>query len=189
MATIEIALLSEHLDESQIEAMLSAIADETTVVLDSGSDEDSIVVDSSIDDDLFVDFLGHLDANDLDADIYIPLDFEEVVEIGEFKIGSTHALQLVLDNLRDDFFVEADEDDDEEEDLVGNEFDVEDGEAEDDDGGLDEMGTEFSDGESYGHDDSSDIDAKDEQLRHIWKVVHRAAKESIEAKLALVFHT
>ena len=126
----------------------------------------------------------------MDADIYIPLDFEEVVKIGEFKIGSTHALQLVLDNLRDDFFVESDEDDDEEEeDLVGNEFDVEDSEGDEDDAGLDDMATEFSDGESYGHDDSSDIDAKDEQLRHIWKVVHRAAKESIEAKLALVFHT
>lgn len=186
MATIEISLLSEHLDESQIETMLAAISGNTTDTLDEGSDEDSIVVDSSIDDDLFIDFLGRLDANDLDADIYIPLDFEEVVEIGEFRVGSTHALQLVLDNLRDDFFVEAEEGE-EDEDLVGAEFDVDDQEGDEDEEGLDEMGGDF-DSEEYGNSESGDIDAKDEQLRHIWRLMYRAAKESIEAQLALVLH-
>ncbi len=178
MATIELALLSEHLEENETAIVLSAVAEETSEELLLGTEEDTQVLDSTIDDDVFVDFRDRLDANDLDADIYLPWDFEEIIVVGELRIGSTLALQLVLDSLREDFFIDGDEDFEDDEEEVG----VEDEDEIDDsyDSSLDEGSGLYEAGEHDG------IEMKDEQLRHVWRMMHQAAKQSIQTSLPLV---
>ncbi len=173
MATIELAHLTDHLDESTLAAALEAVQGESGQPLIAATEEDSEVLDSAIDDDVFTDFRDRLEANDLDADVYVPADFEDTLQVGELRVASTHALQTVLDSLREDFFVEDAPDGDEEEDDAENDF---------------EQDIEESDeAEGYYAEDGG-IEMKDEQLRHVWRVVFRASQASLERNMPLFFH-
>lgn len=169
MATIELAHLSDHLDSEQISLATKAFQAEVDEAIDLNSDEDTQILDSSIDDDIFVDFRDRLEANDLDADIYVPIEFEETLTIGEVRFGSTYALQLVLESLREDFFVE-DEDGDIEVDETDDDFERE---------------AEEDDGDSYDGDDDAGTEMKDELLRSVWRMLYKGAEASIEANLPL----
>ncbi len=174
MASIEIAQLSAYLDEASVAAVTRAIRGESSDDVDLESNEDHQVIDGNIDDDLFVDFRDRLEANELDADIYVPVDFEEVLTVSDYRIGSTIALQSVLESLREDFFIEDQDDselvpnDDEEEDFEDEEEEDED---EDDDPFLD--------------DEDDAIEMKDAQLRHIWRLMNQAAHDSVANNLVI----
>lgn len=172
MAIIELANLPDHLDSDQVEAMLEALAEEASGSVDLESEEDGRVIEANIDDDVFVDFRDRLEANDLDAEVYVPIEFEDVVNIGGLRVGSTYALQLVLDSLREDFFVE-DHDDEAETEMDEGDEDFERAEVE-------ESGAE---GLYEGEDGV--IEMKDEQLRHVWRAMHTAARESLNTNLSV----
>jgi hypothetical protein len=172
MAIIELATLSDHLDSEQIEATMEFLAEEVTEPVDLATDEDGRIIESNIDDDVFVDFRDRLAANDLDAEVYVPIEFEDVAEVAGRRVGSTYALQLVLDSLREDFFVEDPGDGDTEMD--------EDADDDFERGVEEEAG---SDGLYEGEDGG--IEMKDEQLRHVWRIMHTAAKESLTCNLAV----
>jgi hypothetical protein len=174
MATIELAHLSDHLEEQDLETTINAVQTECGSTFTSSEEEDSEVLESTIDDDVFTDFRDRLEANDLDADIYVPVEFDDIVQVGELRIASTQSLRIVLDSLREDFFVEDEE---------------EDGETEEDDSEDDFERLEDAD-ESARHfaDEDGGIEMKDEQLRHVWRVVFRASRESIERNMPLFLH-
>lgn len=173
MAIIELATLPDHLESDQIEAMMKALAEEASEEVDLATEEDGRIIESAIDDDVFVDFRDRLEANDLDAEVYVPVEFEDVVEVGGVRVGSTYALQLVLDSLREDFFVE--DAGDGETEMDDGDDDFERGEAEEEEAG--------SDGLYEGEDGV--IEMKDEQLRHVWRAMHTAAKESLDCNLSV----
>lgn len=174
MAIIELAPLPDHLDSEQVDAMTAALLDEASEEVDLRSDEDSRIIESNIDDDVFVDFRDRLEANDLDADVYVPVEFEDVVSVGGMRVGSTYALQLVLDSLREDFFVEDPSDGE-------TEMDEGEGEGDFERGGIEEE----DDTEDYYADEDGGIEMKDEQLRHIWRIMHTAARESLSCNLSV----
>ena len=176
MATIELAHLSDHVEPADLEAVLDAVQTESGQEFESSDEEDSEILEANIDDDIFTDFRDRLEANDLDADIYIPADFDETLHVGELRVGSTQALRVVLDSLREDFFVE----------------DATDGDTEDDDEADDDFDREIEEtdeAEDYYADEDDGIEMKDEQLRHVWRAVFRASRESIKRNMPLFFHS
>lgn len=168
MASIEIGPLSQHLDEDEI-AVVEQAFEEADIELELDEEADSRVVEGGVDEDLMADFLDQLDANDAACDLYMPMDFEEMVEAGEYRIGSAHALMLVLEEIRDDIF-EGEDDDDE----AGEEY----SEFEDAD---DEHPFGGGGGEAVDH-------LKEEQLRLLWKAMLKAARTSIREGTCLYVH-
>jgi hypothetical protein len=176
MASLELTPLSEHLDEDEIDALASALAETGAGALDVDEDGDPLVLDSALDDDIFADFLDRLEANEASCDIYLPVEFEDAIEVGGQKIGSAQALMLVLESMKEDFFVE----DEEEEDDAG------------DDEELDDFVDLDDEDEAAGpYDTGGDgaIELKDEELRKMWRQMYRGAKSAITRRLALFVHT
>lgn len=184
MATLELGTLSDKLDEDDLAVLLEEYQSQTDGgPLDIDDVAERAVLDNGIDDDIFVDFLDKLEANEASADVYLPTDFEEIFEVGELRVGSAHALLLVLENLREDFAAE-DEDEEEVEIEEDEEAFVEDDDAMAFDGDDDTDETEGLFG-----DDESPIEMKEVQLRHIWKLMYQGAKTSIRRGLCLFVHS
>ena len=76
MATLELASLSEHLENDQIKAVQRALAEVGSPTMSADDHAETIVLDRDLDDDVLVDFFDRLDANDASADVYLPIDFE-----------------------------------------------------------------------------------------------------------------
>lgn len=174
MATIELAPITDHLDESQLAAMREAIRETSDKELDLSTEEDSQIVSGNIDDDLFVDFRDRLEANDLDADLYIPVDFEDVLRVADLRVGSTYSLQLVLDSLREDFLIEDPTDSETEMDEAEDDFERD----------IDEE----DEAASYYDDENGGIEMKDESLRYVWRLLYKAANASLAGNLSLFLH-
>jgi len=175
MATLELSTLSDKLDEDDLARLLSEYAEQTEGgPLDIDEVAEQAVLDNGIDDNNFVDFLDKLEANEASADVYLPSDFEEIFEVGDLRVGSAHSLLLVLENLREDFSAEADEEDTELEE----------------DEGFDEEAVDFEDEEPdlLPPDEESPVAMKEEQLRHIWRLMYQGAKASIRRGLCLFVH-
>ncbi len=173
MASIEIGSLSQYFDQEEIDAFLAAFseADVELELEDVEDDADGRLIEGDIDDDVFADFLDRLDANGAACDVYVPSDFEDVVEAAGSRLGSAHALMLVLDELRDDIFEEEEE---------AEEVEVT---ASDED---DEEFTEFEDDEPEAHfGGQSELNIQDEQIRHLWKTLYKCARVSIRDKLCV----
>lgn len=172
MATLELSILSDKLDDDELAVVMSAYEETDAGPLDIDEVAEQAVLDNGIDDDMFDDFVDKLEANDAAADIYLPTDFDEIFEAGDLRIGSSHALLLVLENLREDFAPDDDGDSEEEEGFDEDALDYED---EDDTSGL------------FG-DDESPVEMKEERLRHIWKLMYQGARASIRRGLCLFVH-
>lgn len=168
MATVELGPLSEHLEADQVKALKRVLSEAGAPPLSADDHADLVVLDRDLDDDVLTDFFDRLDANDASADVYLPIDFEDVLDVDGVRVGSAHALVLVLDSLKEDFFVEEEEDeeDDEEEDEY----------EEDDD--EDEAADLFA-------DEDEAVELKDERLRHIWRVMHKGAKTAVRKNVCL----
>lgn len=179
MASIEIGPLSHHLDEDEVTAVHEALGD-ADVELDLDDEADSRLVEADIDEDILADFMDQLDANDAACDIYVPGDFEDVIEVGEYRIGSAHALLIVLEEIRDEIFEE--EEDEEEEEAADD--DEEYGDFEDEE--EDEEGSERGYGRSSGSESARQL--KDEVMRHLWKTVFKGAKTCIREGTCLFVH-
>lgn len=173
MATLELSTLTEYLEEEELEAVRHALSEAGTAPLDIDDTAEPILLARDVDDDVFVDFADRVEANDAGADIYLPSDFEDVFEVGEHRFGSAHALLLVLENLREDFFIEDEEEEEESEEPEEGDFEAFDDEDAEGAGSL------------FGPDEDA-AEMKEDQLRHIWKIMNRGARACIQRGLCLV---
>ncbi len=178
MATVELSTLSDFLDEEEISSVKSRLEETGSAPLDIDETAESVVLHGGIDDDIFVDFQDRLEANEVSADIYLPVDFEDAFEVADYRFGSSHALLLALETLREEFSVEESvepADDDEEEEEKGEEEDME----------FDSLDEEEDDSDPFDDEDSSD-ELKEDHLRMIWRVMQQGAKTAIKRGLCLV---
>ena len=160
MAEIELAPLSHRLDDEEMKT-LSKLLEEVGAPTVARADENvSHTIAARLSEEALTEFLDRLDAHDLGAEIYLPIEFEGRVTIGEYRVASTQALLDVLEEMREELDVDAEDEDDEEEE-------------EDDEDADDE-------------DEGTVIEA---QLRHIWHLVSDGAVESIEKNLPLHLQT
>jgi hypothetical protein len=158
MASIELGPLSQYLDGEELAAITQAFQ-EVDIALNIDQEVDARLLEGDIDEDIFADFLDRLDAQHASCDIYVPGDFEEVIEAGGYTIGSTQALMLALDEMRDDLASEEEEAEEEEEE--------------------DEDFEEFEDDEDegrYGGGSSKAVHIQESELRHLWKTLYKGAR-------------
>jgi hypothetical protein len=174
MASLELSPLSEHLDEDEVASLSTALTESGARRLELDDSGDPVLLDGNLDDDIFASFLDRLDANYASCDIYVPADFEDVVEVAGNRVGSAHALMLVLEGMKDEFFAEEDEEEEEEEEYEAYE---------------DEDEEEAADEEELAAEDDEEDQLKNEQMRHIWRVMYRGAKTCVSRGLCLFVHT
>jgi hypothetical protein len=160
MAEIELAPLSHRLDDEEMKTLTRLLQEAGAPSVAKADENVSHTIAARLSEEALTEFLDRLDAHDLGAEIYLPIEFEGRVTIGEYRVASTQALLDVLEEMREELDVDAeDEDEDEEE---------EEDEDEDDE------------------DEGTVIEA---QLRHIWHLVSDGAVESIEKGLPLHIQT
>jgi len=170
MASIELSPIQDHLDEDLVQELEEALADADASPLDVDEDAESILLDSDLDDDLIAEIMDRLEMHDAAAEIYVPPDFEEVFEIGGYHIASAHMLLLVLQEMREELFVDDDDDDDELGDL-----------DEDYDYDSEENGPAEDDAEEP-------FEFKEKQLRHVWRLLHSGARTCVKRGVCLFIH-
>jgi PHD/YefM family antitoxin component YafN of YafNO toxin-antitoxin module len=160
MAEIELGPLSHRLDDDEVKLLAKRLKDVGVTDFDRGDDGHGHTIAARLSEDALTEFLDRLDAHDVGAEIYLPIEFEGRVTVGEYRVASTHALLDVLEEMKEELGVDEEEEyeDDEEED--------EEEEEEEDEGTV--------------------IEA---QLRHIWQLVSDGATESIDKSIPLHLQT
>jgi hypothetical protein len=159
MAEIELAPLSHRLDEDEVRTLSKLLAEAGAPAFEKTDEHASHTIAARLSEEALTEFLDRLDAHDLGAEIYVPVEFEGRVTIGDYRVASSQALLDILEEMREELNVDADEDDEEEEE-------EEDEDADEDEGTV--------------------IEA---QLRQIWHLVADGATESIEKNLPLHLQT
>lgn len=165
MASIEVGPLAHNLDEEELAALEEAFED-ADIDLSLEEDAESRLIDGDIDEVLFDDFLDRLDANNLACDIYVASDFEEVIEVGDYRVGSAPALINVLEEMRDDIFEEEEEEEVEEEEGFLESFDEDEEELED-------------------SEPAPAGDLSSDYMRYLWKTLLDAARVCVAEETAL----
>jgi hypothetical protein len=159
MAEIELAPLSHRLDDEEMKTLSKLLEDVGAPAIGRTDEHVSHTIAARLSEEALTEFLDRLDAHDLGAEIYLPIEFEGRVTIGEYRVASTQALLDILEEMREELDVDAEE------------------EAEDE---------EEEEDEDEEEDEGTVIEA---QLRHIWHLVSDGAVESIEKGLPLHLQT
>src|SRR5260370_37349143 len=76
----------------------------------------SHTIAARLSEEALTEFLDRLDAHDLGAEIYLPIEFEGRVSVGDYRVASTQALLDILEEIREELDVHAD---DEQQDAEG----------------------------------------------------------------------
>jgi hypothetical protein len=154
MSAIELGPLSDRLDEEETKA-LGRQLEQAGSHLPASDDHTTQTFAKRLSEEAMTEFLDRLDAHDVAADIYLPLEFDGTLTVGEFRVASAMTLQETLEEMKE-------------------ELAIEDEEFEEDDEDEDEDGEEM--------DEGSVIEA---QMRNIWQLVTDACGEAIEKNLPL----
>ena len=160
MAEIEIAPLSHRLDDDEVKLLEKRLKDLGVAEFDRGDDSSGHTIASRLSEEALTEFLDRLDAHDLGAEIYLQVEFDGRVNVGEYRVASTQALMDVLEEMKEELGVDEEEE---------NEDEDEEEEEEDED-----------------EDEGTVIEA---QLRHIWQLVSDGATESIDKNVPLHLQT
>ena len=154
MSAIELGPLSDRLDEEELKT-LGRLLEQAGSKLPEMEDHITQTFAKRLNEEAMTEFLDRLDAHDVAADIYLPVEFEGTLIVGDYRVASAHALQETLEEMKEELAIE-DEDFEEDE--------------EDEDDGAEEV------------DEGSVIEA---QMRNIWQLVTDACSESIEKSYPL----
>src|SRR6516162_2089941 len=126
MAEIELAPLSHRLDEEEVRTLTKLLTEAGAPPFEKADEHASHTIAARLSEEALTEFLDRLDAHDLGAEIYVPLEFEGRVAVGDYRVASSQALLDVLEEMREELGVDTEDDDEDEEDE----------EAEDDDEGT-----------------------------------------------------
>jgi hypothetical protein len=160
MAEIELAPLSHRLDDEEMKTLAKLLEEAGAPAIGRTDEHVSHTIAARLSEEALTEFLDRLDAHDLGAEIYLPIEFEGRVTVGDYRVASTQALMEILEEMKEELDVDG-EDDDEDED-----------EEEDEDDDDEDEGTVI-----------------EAQLRHIWHLVSDGAVESLEKGLPLHLQT
>jgi len=121
MAEIEIGPLSDRLSDEEIRELRNELEKLGAPPL-PGSDDAHARTFGDVDDDVLTEFLDRLEAHEMACELYLPIDFEGRVEVGELRVGSSSLLLEVLEEVKEDLGVDEEEEDldDEEEGAFGD---------------------------------------------------------------------
>jgi hypothetical protein len=123
MSAIELAPLSDRLDEEDLKA-LRRLLEQAGAKLPEMDDHTTQTFAKRLSEEAMTEFVDRLDAHDVAADIYLPVEFEGSLTVGDLRVGSAHALQETLEEMKEELAIEDDEDDeDDDEDEEDEELD------------------------------------------------------------------
>jgi hypothetical protein len=115
MAEIELAPLSHRLDEEEVKTLAKLLTEAGAPPFDKTDEHASHTIAARLSEEALTEFLDRLDAHDMGAEIYVPLEFEGRVVVGDYRVASSQALLDVLEEMREELNVDVDEDDEDEE--------------------------------------------------------------------------
>jgi hypothetical protein len=165
MAKIELGPLSQFLDDGEIKELMKALKKVGVNDLPK-SDEAGGKVGDELDDDVWTDFRDRLEAEDVGADLYLPVEFDGVIEVAGLKVASAPVLIDILDDIKDDLDVDPEEDED----------------ADDDD-------DEDEEHEEEEEDDDEDLRLKEKLMKQVWRSLHTGVKSAVDRELPLFVKT
>src|SRR5260221_11169903 len=100
MAEIELAPLPHRLDDEEMKTLSKLLEDVGAPAIGRTDEHVSHTIAARLSEEALTEFLDRLDAHDLGAEIYLPIEFEGRVTIGEFRVASTQALLNILGEMR-----------------------------------------------------------------------------------------
>ena len=115
MAEIELAPLSHRLDDEEMKTLSKLLEDAGAPTIGRTDEHVSHTIAARLSEEALTEFLDRLDAHDLGAEIYLPIEFEGRVTVGEYRVASTQALLDILEEMREELDVDAEEEDEDEE--------------------------------------------------------------------------
>jgi len=125
MAEIELGPLSDRLDDDEMKT-LRKLVDQAGARLPAGDDHTIHTIAKRLSEDAMTEFLDRLEAHDMAADIYLPVEFDGRLHVGDLRVASAVSLSDTLEEMKeelaiedDDFEEDDDEEDDEEEEAEG----------------------------------------------------------------------
>lgn len=168
MAEIEIGPLNDRLSDDEIAELGKKIDKKGYGKLPTGDEKSLSFQGETVDQSALGDLIDRLDAYDAAAEIYVPLEFDGQIEVGDLRIGSLPALLDALEELTEDLEEENDADDDDEDDA-------------DDDDEEDEEEEEVEEEEGYGYGGRRSA----AKTLKVLKTVDEVARLALEKKLPL----
>ena len=155
MSEIELGPVSERLEEEDLKTLARLLEQAGTRYAVNDENQTTQTIATRLSEDAMTEFLDRLEAHDIAADIYLPVEFEGRLNVGDFRVAAAQALADILEEMKEELAVEEEEeyedDEDEEED-----------EEEEDEGTV--------------------IEA---QLRNIWRLVNDACGEALDKNVPL----
>ncbi len=115
MADIEIGALNERLSDEEIVELVNGLEELGAPRLPKAADDTTIPVGDA-DDDALTEFLDRLEAHDAACDIYLPVEFEGRIEVGEMRVGSAATLLEALEEMKDELSIDEEEDEEDADD-------------------------------------------------------------------------
>lgn len=125
MAEIELGPLSDRLDDDEMKT-LARLLEQTGVRMPAGDDHSTQTIAKRLSEEAMTEFLDRLEAHDIAADIYLPLEFDGRLYVGDYRVASAHSLSDALEEMKEELSIEDDEDF-EDEDEEDEEVDVDEG--------------------------------------------------------------
>jgi hypothetical protein len=116
MAEIELAPLSHRLDDEEMRTLVRKLEEAGAPALGRSDEHASHTIAARLSEEALTEFLDRLDAHDLGAEIYLPIEFEGRVSVGEYRVASTQALLEILEEMKEELDVDSEDEDEDEED-------------------------------------------------------------------------
>jgi Ran GTPase-activating protein (RanGAP) involved in mRNA processing and transport len=115
MAEIELAPLSHRLDDDEMKTLMRSLEELGITGLHKTDEHSAHTIAARLSEEALTEFLDRLDAHDIGAEIYLPLEFDGRVTVGDYRVASSQALLEVLEEMKEELDVDAEEEEDEEE--------------------------------------------------------------------------
>src|SRR5262245_167037 len=109
MGRIQLAPLTERLENGEIDEIRKSLKERGAGRIPDEDESETRPLADGLDEDILRTFLDQLDDHDIACEIYLPVEFEGRFEIGDIQVGSAHELLGLLEELKDEFEVEEDE--------------------------------------------------------------------------------
>lgn len=116
MPELRLLPIEDVFSKAQIKTLEKELKELGAEGLAEGDETDDDFEDALTEDQL-TDFADRLEAHDLACDVYLPVEFEGRVEVGDYGVGSAHALLEVLEEMREELDIDEELDEEEEEEL------------------------------------------------------------------------
>ena len=157
MSEIELGPVSERLDDEEVKTLGRLLEQAGAKYPVNDQNQTSQIIATRLSEDAMTEFLDRLEAHDIAADMYLPVEFDGRLSVGDFRVASAQTLTDVLEEMKEELAVEEDTEYEEDDEL-----EEEDDEEEEDEGTV--------------------IEA---QLRNIWRLVNDACGEAMDKGVPL----